>query len=199
MTPDAKTLSVYDAKASQYADLTKPDEIHPTLAAFIALLPSNAQVLDFGCGPGFDAGIIAASGARVDAMDASAKMVEIAQQETGVTAWQANFDDLTAVNKYNAIWASFSLLHAPRADMPRHLSAIHGALTQGGLFNMGLKLGTGEMRDPIGRLYTYYTETELKSLLSIAGFHNFKTDFGRSEGLDGVMADWIAIRCHKTK
>ncbi len=198
MKPDTETLQVYDAQAADYADLMKSDDIHPILADFIAALPENARVLDFGCGPGFDAAIIAKSGARVDAMDASAEMVALANAQNGVTAWQATFDDLDAPDKYHAILASFSLLHAPRAAMPVHLTAIHRALKPRGIFHIGLKTGTGEARDPLGRLYTYYTESELKSLLKTAGFNGFDCHFGSSEGLDGVMADWITILTRKT-
>lgn len=198
MTIDPETIRLYDAKAGEYADANKSEGIHPILATFIAALPDTAHVLDFGCGPGFDAAVIAKTGARVDAMDASAEMVTLANTQKGVTAWQATFDDFDAINKYHAILASFSLLHAPRADMPRHLAAIHRALKQNGIFHIGLKTGTGEKRDPIGRLYTYYTEPELKILLQNAGFEGFDCHYGASEGLDGVMADWITILTRKT-
>ncbi|MDQ7071273.1 MAG: class I SAM-dependent methyltransferase [Rhodobacterales bacterium] len=198
MTIDPETIRLYDAKAEDYAEANKPDDIHPILAGFIAALPENARVLDFGCGPGFDAALIAKSGARVDAMDASAEMVGLANAQKGVTAWQATFDDLDAPDKYHAILASFSFLHAPRASMPAHLTAIHRALKPRGLFHIALKTGTGEARDPLGRLYTYYTESELKSLLKAAGFDDFECHFGSSEGLDGVIADWITILTRKT-
>lgn len=202
MTIDPETIRLYDAKAGEYADANKSDDTHPILAAFIATLPTDAHVLDFGCGPGFEAGIIAKSGAHVDAIDASVEMVALANAQTGVTAWQATFDALDATEKYrqkyHAILANFSLLHAPRADMPRHLAAIHRALTPNGVFHIGLKTGTGEKRDSIGRLYTYYTEPELKSLLKTAGFDGFDCHTGASVGLDGVMADWITILTRKT-
>jgi SAM-dependent methyltransferase len=112
MTIDPETIRLYDAN--------KSDDIHPILAAFIAALPAtlpdNSHVLDFGCGPGFDAALIAKTGAHVDAMDASTEMVVLANKQHGVTAWQASFDDLDATDKYHAILASFSLLQTAGFD-----------------------------------------------------------------------------------
>ena len=78
--------------------------------------------------------------------------------------------------------------------MPRHLAALHAALKPGGLFHIGLKTGTGEKRDALGRFYTYYTEAELEDLLSDAGFAVQFRAYGRDKGLDGVDADWIVMR-----
>ena len=48
--------------------------------------------------------------------------------------------------------ASYSLLHAPRAEMPRHLAAIARALRPDGVLSLTLKEGQGEARDPGGSL-----------------------------------------------
>jgi SAM-dependent methyltransferase len=122
-------------------------------------------------------------------------MVQMAAQHVGVTAWQATFDDIDASDTYDGIWANFSLLHAPRSDMPRHLAALHKALKPGGVFFIGLKLGAGEARDKIGRLYTYYSQEELDKLLQDAGFTIRNHRFGSGEGLDGSVSDWISVAC----
>jgi len=199
MTHDAETVRLYDDKAVEYAEDNKSAAKHPSVLAFIAALPTKGRVLDFGCGPGLEASVFADAGFQTDAMDASAEMVRLAAQHTGVTATQATFDQLSARNIYDGIWANFSLLHAPRTDIGHHLSTINKALKPNGIFHIGLKTGSGEKRDPIGRLYTYYTEPELKTLLKDAGFSGFDCHYGASKGLDGVMADWITILTRKTQ
>lgn len=193
---DPETIRLYDARAQDYARLTGADVPDATLTAFIAALPPGARVLDFGCGPGLSAGHMAAAGHRVQAWDASAAMAALAATRPGVTARQASFDDLDAEDAYDGVWANFSLLHAPRADVPRHLSAIARALKPGGLVHVAVKEGTGEARDSLGRLYTYFTEAELAALLTRAGLAPGPFARGQDKGLDGVVAPWISVTAH---
>ena len=193
MSADRETIAVYDAKAQDYADMVSRDS-HPGLDAFLAAVPEGARVLDLGCGTGAMAEKMMAAGRIVDATDASAAMVELAQAR-GVPARVATFDDLDADATYDGIWANFSLLHAPRADLPRHLAAIHGALKPGGYFHIGVKLGTGEARDALGRFYTYYGEDELEERLAEAGFTPITRKHGTGRGLDGTRAPWIWMLC----
>jgi len=194
---DTKTLQTYAAKATEYADLAGQDaERDPMFVAFLAACPSGGHLLDLGCGPGHYAADMAQAGFAVTATDAVPEMVALAANHPGVTAQLATFDDITGSDLYDGIWANFSLLHAPRADMPRHLAALHAALKPGGIFHIGLKSGTGEKRDQIGRLYTYYMLPELERLLEQAGFSITDHATGRTIGLDGVPADWIAVRAH---
>ena len=193
MNSDAKTLAVYSAKAQDYANLTVDLEGDKHLAAFIQAMPPGARVLDLGCGPGRAAGQMAAKGLAVDATDAVAEMVAMAAARPGVTAWQATFEDITGDAIYDGIWANFSLLHAARSDMPRHLAALRRALKPGGLFHIGVKTGAGEARDSIGRLYTYYSEDELRSLLAAAGLAPQISWTGRDIGLSGEPSDWVVV------
>lgn len=194
---DPETISVYDSRAAEYAAKTRAyNTADPRLAAFIAACAEGGRVLDLGCGPGVAAAKMARAGLRVEAVDASASMVELAAQHPGVTARQATFDEISEAALYDGIWANFSLLHAPRADFPGHLAALHAALKPGGVFLIGLKLGKGEARDRIGRLYTYYTEDELMDQLRAAGFTPTDIRHGSGEGLDGTTSPWISVIAH---
>jgi SAM-dependent methyltransferase len=169
---------------------------NPYLERFIARLPTGGRVLDLGCGPGLAATRMANAGLQVDAMDGSAEMVAMAAQHDGVTAWQATFDQITGTDIYDGIWANFCLLHASKEAMPHHLAAMVTALKPGGAFHIGMKLGSGSQRDAIGRLYSYYSEPELITLLGAAGLTAGETDHGRTVGLDGTEADWIVVAAH---
>ncbi|MGZ2256186.1 class I SAM-dependent methyltransferase [Roseobacter sp. A03A-229] len=194
---DEETLKVYAAKAGEYATLvTGGAAKNPQLAAFITALPTGGHALDLGCGPGNAAAEMAAAGLQVTAFDPVPEMVALAAAQPGVAARVAGFDDVTGCDLYDGIWANFSLLHAPRSDMPRHLAAIADALKPGGRFHIGMKTGTGEKRDPIGRLYTYYTDAELTGLLADVGLTVTDRATGREKGLDGVEADWICLAAH---
>ena len=197
MSADPETLAVYDAKAADYAALTESEARDKQLAAFIADMPPGGHVLDLGCGPGQSAALMAAHGLRITATDASAAMVALAAAREGVNAHVGTFDEITGEALYEGVWANFSLLHAPREAMPRHLAAIAHALKPGGRLHIGVKTGTGAKRDALGRLYTYYSEPELTALLNDAGLTVFAANRGQSKGLDGVMAGWVTLAAHR--
>lgn len=195
---DPQTLGVYAAQADEYAKVTASLVRDPMLAAFIKAVKPGGMVLDLGCGPGIAAGEMAKAGLNVIAMDPVAEMVALAAQNPDITAKIGTFNDLTEIDSYDGIWANFSLLHAPRTDMPRHMNNIARALRTGGIFHIGVKLGSGERRDSIGRLYTYFTEDELAGLLTDAGLNVTDRTKGRDKGLDGTEADWVCLRAWRS-
>lgn len=198
MTVDAKTIAVYDAKAADYAARFDTDEKPGAhLLRFINALPKDAHVLDLGCGPGTAAGHMSAAGLKVDAVDASAQMVRAANFKDGVTARQASFDDLNAHSEYHGVWANFSLLHAPRDHLLRHLEAIAHSLRDRGLFHIGMKTGTGAQRDRLERMYTFVSGPELRGLLETAGFEILAQDTGHEVGLAGTDDWWIVLMAQK--
>jgi SAM-dependent methyltransferase len=192
--PDQQTLAVYAARARDYAQRFSQDRPDRHLAAFIAALPKGAKVLDLGCGTGRAAAFMRDAGLTVDAWDASPEMADLARDLHGIDVTLAAFDALGAKAAYDAIYANFSLLHAPRADMPDNLARIRAALKVGGLFHLGLKTGDGETRDALGRFYAYYQDPELTQLLQGSGFTVLSRDFGAEEGLDGTLAPYVIIK-----
>ncbi len=194
---DKETIEVYAAKANEYAAMTDDDGADdPMLAAFIAAIPPNGHVLDLGCGPGASANKMAQAGLQVTATDAVPEMVALAERFAGVTAICASFEDISGEVIYDGIWANFSLLHAPKKDMPRHLAALSKALKPNGLFHIGMKEGSGEKRDGIGRQYSYYELDELTALLADAGLSAKEHTSGCAMGLDGTMANWICVQAY---
>ena len=195
MSQDSETVRVYDAKAENYAELVHSEEDDLRLQDFIDRLPENGHVLDLGCGPGAHSAQMKRAGLTVLSTDASAEMAAVAKRKFGVDVTVGTFDDITHTNVFDGIWASFCLLHAPRTEMPRHLKSLQNAIKPGGIFYIGLKTGTGEQRDTIGRQYTYYSENEINGLLQDTGFTVLDTQIGQDVGLDGVVAPWIALVC----
>lgn len=185
MSIDEETIAVYEKRSREYFERRTGRSAEPGLVEFVADLPEAAHVLDLGCGPGDSAHRFLKAGFSVDAVDASPAMVSRAH-ELGVAARVGTFDDIQGQEIYDGIWVSYSLLHVPRAEVPGHLKRLHRALKPGGRFHIGMKLGTGEKRDEIGRLYVYYTEDELAGLLERAGFTPTARERQVDVGLDGT-------------
>ena len=150
---DAETLSVYAIRAEDYAARFNDTGPGKHLSAFMADLPAQARVLDLGCGTGRSTAFMKEAGLRADALDASPEMAEIARTENGVDVTIGGFETLDAEGIYDGVYANFSLLHATKSEMPDHLARVSAALVPGGFFHIGLKTGTGERRDALGRFY----------------------------------------------
>lgn len=196
MTPDPETLAVYAASASDYAARFARKN-HPDQAAdaagFLGHVPKGGLILDLGCGPGQWAATFAEAGYAVEATDASPEMAALAHETFGLAVRVEPFEALTAQARYDGIWASFSLLHAPRAAFSGHLARIRAALKPNGVFYLVMKLGTGEGRDPMGRFYAYYGAEELAGLVVAAGFTLLSSRRGEGAGLAGRVDSYMAL------
>lgn len=197
MSADARTLGVYAERAGDYAErfVTGLPDRH--LAAFMAELPEGGRVLDLGCGPGKAAATMARAGFAVEAWDASPEMAALAKRLFGLEVRVAEFQALDAVRTYDGVYANFSLLHAPKAEMPENLDRISRALMRGGLLHLGLKTGTGERRDALGRFYAFYTDAEITGLLAEAGFSVLTRAIGAEAGLAGSVDPFLILKARK--
>lgn len=190
---DQETLAVYSDRIDDYVDCVGQYPCDPGFEDFVAWLDPGDRVLDWGCGPGGASAALRERGLQVDPVDACAAMVEQANRQFDLGARQASFDELDAVAEYDAVWANFSLLHAPAARFPQHLRAAFAALRDGGVLHLGMKRGSGEHRDALGRFYCYYEEAELVGLLESAGFVIDEVGHGEGRGLAGGVEPWIVV------
>ncbi len=78
---DKRTISIYDSKSSEYANLTKVNKPSKHLSVFMSNVIANGIVLDLGCGPGVASYFMKKKGFKVTATDASMEMVKIAKAE----------------------------------------------------------------------------------------------------------------------
>lgn len=193
---DPQTLAVYAAQATEYADMVAQEGALTSLVRLADRVPAGGHILDWGCGAGNSAAYLVGRGLKVTATDATPEFAAKAKETYGIDVRVETFDALDETNLFDGVWASFSLLHAPRDAMPGHLNQVYQALKPGGFFTIGLKIGTGELRDEIGRFYTYYSRDEIVDLLTAAGFTVIGEEFGDGIGLDGQMWPWIVLDTH---
>jgi SAM-dependent methyltransferase len=194
---DKETLDVYATYASDYAKRFAQDKPDVHLRKFMSALPTQARVLDLGCGTGRTTAFMARAGIDVEGWDASPEMAAIGLQEYELAIQIKLFDDLDDVEAYDGIFANFSLLHAPKSKMPDILKRISRALKPGGHLHIGLKMGNGEARDKLGRFYAYYSDPEITGLLNDVGLPSIDRSYGADIGLDGEPAPWIILLAQK--
>ncbi len=191
---DEKTINAYATRVAEYLQVPLPPEQIEARMAFTEAV-GTGHVLDLGSGPGSDSAFFMREGLTVRALDATPAFVEHAR-ENGVDAHLGTFDDVTEEEEYDGVYASFSLLHAPRPEFPRHLASIHRALKPEGIFFLGLKLGTGDHRDDLDRYYTYFSQTEIEGALTEAGFTIDQITTGMGSGLAGNYDGFILVLAH---
>ena len=195
---DDQTIQIYNQRVGEYTKAFAPKGPDGDLQAFIDTLPTGGAVLDLGCGPATASFYMREAGLVPDPIDASVEMVQQANANYDIGARVGVFDDIAGIDKYDGVWANFSLLHAKRKDMPRHLQALHRSLKPDGILHIGLKLGSGAERDGIGRFYTYYTQPEITDLLTQAGFHVMFERQDTGVGMAGTDDPFTILRARKT-
>lgn len=194
---DPRTIATYNDKAADYAATFASDGPDKTLRSFLDLMPDGAQILDLGCGPGSASAHMRDAGMEPDPMDASDGMIALARERYDLPARLGTFDDISGTAVYDGIWANFCLLHADRADLPRHLRALAIATKPGGIIHVGMKTGDGAERDVLDRLYTYVSVPELQGLLEGAGFTVNDIKEGEERGMAGTIDPFVIMRGRK--
>jgi SAM-dependent methyltransferase len=153
----------YDQNGEAFFRRTVDLDMGAERARFLAHLLPGASILDAGCGSGRDALAFARAGYAVTAFDASPEMVRLAQGHTGLPVLQLTFKKMTWLEAFDGVWASASLLHVARADLPETFGRVVAALRPGGVAYASFKLGEDE-REVEGRRFTDMTEGLLRAL-----------------------------------
>lgn len=156
-----KTLSYYNENAKDFAVQTQTLDFSDTAERFLALLPSDSHILDFGCGAGRDTKYFLDHGFRVTAVDGSKELCVSASAYTGIQVKQMLFQDLSEFEKYEGIWACASVLHLEMTDLKIVFVKMLRALKLNGILYVSFKYGTFEgYRN--GRWFIDFTEEKFE-------------------------------------
>ena len=160
----SNTIDYYDQNAANFIESTQAVDMHLAQDRFLALLPSGSRILDFGCGSGRDTKYFLEKGNAVDATDGSAEICKLAGEFTGVQVKHMLFQELSAENRYDGIWACSSILHLPKSELLYVFQRMIRALTDHGVIYTSFKYGTFE-GERGGRYFTDFTEAAFREFL----------------------------------
>ena len=168
-----KTLNYYNENAQSFASGTVSVEFTEMQDRFLEKLDPGAYILDFGCGAGRDTKYFLSQGYRVDAIDGSEQLCQIASDHTGIKVRQMLFQELEANEKYNGIWACASILHIPKKELNKVLKKMLTALKTDGWIYTSFKYGEYE-GNRNGRYFTDFTIDTFTDF--VQGIHNLRIE-----------------------
>lgn len=164
-----QTRDYYERNAEEYFSATAKGKTSEAYQLFLGGLPKDAWILDAGCGSGRDTAFFLRREYDVSAFDASAALCRLSTSLTGVPTRQLRFQEFDEIEQYDGVWASASLLHVPRVELPDCISRLVRALKPGGVMYMSFKHGSGERLAPEGRFFADQTSGDLQSVLDEVG------------------------------
>ena len=194
---DPATLRFYATEAPAY-HAKGPDAINCDLPRFLDSLSARSTILELGCGAGRDAAYMLGRGFLVDPTDGVAEMAELASVRLGRPVQVMRFDELESVARYDAVYASYSLLHVPRVALGDVLKRIWTALKPGGWHMATFKSGGEEGRDDLGRYFNYLSVVQARDFYAMAGkWELLEFTEGEGAGYDGRISPWVNVIARK--
>lgn len=168
------TLDYYNKYAVEFSKDTFDVKFTETQDLFLSLLKPNSCILDFGCGSGRDTRYFLQQGYRVEAIDGSKSLCEIAQKNTGIPIRQMLFQDLRESDEYDGIWACSSILHLAKNELTTVMKKMIWALKKNGIIYTSFKYGDFE-GERNGRYFTDFTEKSFAEFLEKLKIFNENT------------------------
>lgn len=158
------TIHFYQQNAGDFFSATVNVDMRSLYAPFVADIPPKGRILDAGCGSGRDSKAFKDMGFEVEAFDATAEMVALATDYTGLPVRQLTFAELDETERYDGIWCCASLLHVAREALPEAMQRLARSLKPAGVWYVSFKYGDAE-REKDGRHFTDLNEQLLEQLV----------------------------------
>lgn len=167
----ARTARAYEADSDAFVDKYETesiaarywDDVHPKF-------PGD-RVLDVGCGPGADTATFADHDYDVVGFDLTYAFLERATTTVDAPFVRGDMRTLPFhANAFDGVWASASLLHVPRDDVPATLREFHRVLDAPGTLVATLKRTTTDRHTDDDRHFERYTADELHALATDADY-----------------------------
>ena len=198
------TVASYEAFAADYSAGTQemPEAVRESIERFVAALDAGARVLEIGSGPGRDAQALEEAGLSVRRTDITAAFVRMLRADGfAADVLDPLYDELDDPERdapYDGVWASASLVHARREDLPTTLTRLAGATRPGGVLHLAVKEGDGARFSTHGhvggpRHFTFWREDQLRAVLEDTGWA--VDEVRRSPGLRNET--WLDVQASR--
>ena len=194
---DKQTIEFYNENAHKYSSYSYAHEKDELYQRFLNCLPEKGSILDAGCGAGWDTKFFLSNGYFVTALDASVKLLEVIEIHKNLTKIESDFLNFESETIFDGIWASFSLQHLPKNDFKPALKLLKNSLSETGFFYIGIHEGNKEIRDTLGRYYSYYAESEIRGIILSLNLKILSLDKLESKSFDGKKINTMHLLIQK--
>ncbi len=167
MNKISNTIMFYNENAETYAAISNNADMHHAYERFLSLLNPGDSIADIGCGSGRDLKYFREHGYIAHGIDASGELCRLAESYSGCTVCNCSIADWQPQMKYNAFWASASLLHLRESEIITFFSEKTAFLESKGIIYFSMKEGIKEGLDEHARYFTPYSDKLLESILNI--------------------------------
>ena len=187
-----ETIEYYNRNADSIISGTIHADMSACQNRFLRYLSNGCSILDAGCGSGRDAIAFLRKGYSVEAFDASEEICRRASELLGFTVDCKCFEDLSGESKYDGIWASASLLHVKKDDLPDVMDRLKRLLKPNGILYASFKEGTSE-RFKGGRFFHDMTEEDCRELFRNTGLEVLELFTNQDVREDRSDERWVNI------
>ena len=190
-----QTQESYDLSAEKYRN--KFENYAPyrsSIEKFISLVPPNSRILDAGCGPSINAQRFVEHNHVVTGIDFSTEMIKLAKENCPEGEFiAADLKDINPEGKYDAVCASFVIVHMTDAETDLFLGKLpHLLASTKPLLYLSFMTGktpgyekTSFSDSPI--YFNYYDENLIKKKLGKMGFTLLSEDEEPYQEADGTI------------
>ncbi len=163
------SVKYYEENHQSFIQNTLDKDMRTQYSRFQRYLRPEGHILDAGCGSGRDSLYFKSKGHQVTAFDPSQKMCDFASGLLKQDVLRLGFEDMLFENCFDAIWASASLLHVSKEEMPSVLNRLALALKDEGLLYASFKQGDKEFIKE-DRFFNSYTKESFTRLIQTSPF-----------------------------
>lgn len=159
-------MSYYSEHSDEYIDNTINIDMREFYPMILKHISVGGSILDVGFGSGRDSIYFKKHGYTVYAIDPCEEFVEHLKKYDLKHVFQKSVLEIDYVDKFDAVWASASLLHLNKDEMKEALIKLRNAVKTNGIIFVSFKYGTFEGLDELGRYVKYINDETLLDILS---------------------------------
>ena len=188
-----KTIDYYNTNAEEYFKSTSQANVELLYNEFGKHLPAGGRIMDLGCGSGRDVKWFREHGYAARGLDASEKLVQIAQARFDIPVEVGCIEDWISEEPFDGIWCCAALMHLTDSKAKRFVSNLSHNLKSGGAIFVSVKTGIETGYDSAGRYLKDFTEHDIYTLLENVTDVHIKELWYTNDSLNRSVFKWLNV------